>query len=89
MAVFCCVGCKLREAKAITTALSPDNKILATIIEPNANQNDASENAAINSIKSPQFLFFVVFLYSSLRESNNFFVTALPLIKPPFPMDYA
>jgi hypothetical protein len=52
IAVFCCFGYKLRGAKAITTALSPDNKIFSTIMDPNAIQNEMSENAAIDPILS-------------------------------------
>jgi hypothetical protein len=47
----------LREAKAITTALSPDNKILATTIDKSAAQKVASENAE-KSILSPYVFMF-------------------------------
>jgi hypothetical protein len=57
MAFFCWAGGKLRDANAITTALSPDNKILATMIESNAAQKAASENAE-KSIMSPYFYIF-------------------------------
>jgi hypothetical protein len=45
IAFFCWAGGRLRDASAITTALSPDSKIFATMIESNAAQKAASENA--------------------------------------------
>ena len=57
IAFFCCDGGKLRDAKAITTALSPDNKIFATMIDRRAAQKVASENAE-KSIMSPYIFMF-------------------------------
>jgi hypothetical protein len=48
----------LRDANAITTALSPDKRILATMIDKSAAQKVASENAA-KSILSP-YIFYVL-----------------------------
>jgi hypothetical protein len=59
IAFFCWAGGKLRDAKAITTALSPDNKIFATMIESNAAQKVASENAE-KSMMSPYFYILVL-----------------------------
>jgi hypothetical protein len=45
IAFFCWTGGRLRDANAITTALSPDSKMLATMIDMSAAQNKGSENA--------------------------------------------
>ena len=69
MAFFCWAGGRLRDAKAITTALSPDNKIFATIIDKSAAQKVASENAE-KSMMSPTFLCFNFFLITDYYEKG-------------------
>ena len=44
IAFFCWFAGRLRDANAITTALSPDNKMLATMIDKSAAQKAGPEN---------------------------------------------
>jgi hypothetical protein len=66
MAFFCCSGGRLRDANAITTALSPDNKIFATMIDRSAAQKVASEKAA-KSILSP-YVFYVLTTFLNYEQ---------------------
>src|SRR5438132_4352862 len=46
MAFFCWAGGRLREASAITTALSPDRTMLVRMIDPNAIQNVVEDSSS-------------------------------------------
>ena len=60
----------MRDANAITTALSPDKRILATMIDKSAAQKVASENAE-KSMFSPYVLYVLTtFLNYKLLKKN-------------------
>ena len=56
IAFFCISGFKVRAAIAITTALSPDNTILANMMEPKALQKAVEAKSKPKNIKVPCLL---------------------------------
>jgi hypothetical protein len=62
----------LRDANAITTALSPDKRILATMIDKSAAQKVASENAE-KSMLSPYVLYVLTSFFKLQITTKKYY----------------